>query len=32
MSIPLVPQLLRSHLRELADNNQRLDSRDQFEG
>lgn len=32
MSIPLVPQLLRSHLRELADNDQRLDSRDQFEG
>ena len=32
MSIPLVPQLLRSHLRELADNDQRLDSRAQFEG
>jgi exosome complex component RRP42 len=32
MSIPLVPQLLRSHLRELADNDQRLDGRGQYEG
>ena len=32
MSIPLVPQLLRSHLRELAENDQRLDNRSQFEG
>ncbi len=32
MSIPLVPQLLRSHLKELADNDQRLDGRNQYEG
>lgn len=32
MSIPLVPQLLRSHLTELADNDQRLDGRGQYEG
>lgn len=32
MSIPLVPQLLRSHLKELADNGQRLDGRTQHQG
>ena len=32
MSIPLVPQLLRSHLKELADNGQRLDGRTQYQG
>jgi|TARA_B110001454_G_scaffold215346_1_gene236596 exosome complex component RRP42 len=32
MSIPLVPQLLRSHLKELADNDQRLDGRNQYQG
>jgi len=32
MSIPLVPQLLRSHLKELADNDQRLDGRTQYQG
>ena len=32
MSIPLVPQLLRSHLKELADSDQRLDGRTQYQG
>ena len=32
MSIPLVPQLLRSHLVELAENDQRLDGRRQWDG
>jgi exosome complex component RRP42 len=32
MSIPLVPQLLRSHLIELAENDQRLDGRGQWDG
>ena len=31
MAIPLVPQLLRNHLAELAQQNQRIDSRGQWE-
>ena len=31
MAIPLVPQLLRVHLAELAQQGQRMDSRDQWE-
>ena len=31
MAIPLVPQLLRNHLAELAQQNQRMDSRGQWE-
>ena len=31
MSIPLVPQLLRNHLAELAEKNQRMDGRGQWE-
>ena len=31
MAIPLVPQILRNHLSELAEQNQRIDGRGQWE-
>lgn len=32
MAIPLVPKLLRAHLAELAENDARIDGRQQWEG